>query len=94
MLAVLTSLRALGGQTGSGQQLCVQALNLCVLGEQKLLKADDLCLEVSHMEKSRHTGLTHTHSAAVRSPTHLFEHALPKALSHSQTRELKDRRLI
>lgn len=63
MLAVLTSLRALGGQTGSGQQLCVQALNLCVLGEQKLLKADDLCLEVSHMEKSRHTGLTHTRTA-------------------------------
>lgn len=40
----LTSLRALRGQGRSGRQLCVQALDLGVLGEQKLLKAADLCL--------------------------------------------------
>lgn len=40
----LTSLRALRGQGRSGRQLCVQALDLGVLGEQKLLKAADLRL--------------------------------------------------
>lgn len=40
----LTSLRALRGQGRSGRQLRVQALDLGVLGEQKLLKAADLRL--------------------------------------------------
>lgn len=43
-LCGLTSLRALRGQGRSGRQLCVQALDLGVLGEQKLLKAADLRL--------------------------------------------------
>lgn len=60
----LTSLRALRGQGRSGRQLCVQALDLGVLGEQKLLKAADLRLwrgwgaTVAYSEKHiRHAAL-------------------------------------
>lgn len=48
----LTSLRALRGQGRSGRQLCVQALDLGVLGEQKLLKAADLRLWGGHTVRS------------------------------------------
>lgn len=51
-----TSLRAPRGRGRSGQQLRVQVLDLCALGEQKLLEAADLRLLGRHSEKWHQIG--------------------------------------